>query len=603
VGDLRLEVQEFKDLATWRWVLTDAGTVVAEHPVQLDPGCWQYEAFADLPGYLSWHVTPDSRADGEARHVAEVGAWIGQSVLGPVADALAAQSARQSTTVRVVVPKEARALLFRPLELGHANGRPLAVQDVTLVLELGSAAGSADSGNGVPQGGRLRVLGLFSLPEGGQTLNLRRERHALVKLIRSIAEDGRAADVRVLQYGVTRDALRGALEEDEGWDIIHISGHGAPGELLLEDAHGKPDHVTADQLADLLYLVRDRIKLVTVAACWSAALTVADQRRLLGLPVSNPPDTAADGGSPDGDPADRSAPEGQSTDGGFLAGDLATRLAERLGCAVLAMRYPVNDDFAITLSGKLYDLLAEKGRPLPRAVGMTLRQLADEGRWPALSLVTPALFGGQAAGLRLAAPVRTTPEPVTAATLKMAGFPPQPERFVGRTGVMTRASAALAARSEIPGVLLHGMPGGGKTACALELAYTHEHAFPTLIWYKAPDEGMATNGALTDFALTLERDVPGFQMAHLLADPAKLTAFLPSLTELVEQRRILLVIDNIESLLTPGGHWIHKQWEQVIRALSAHTGRGRLIVTTRRLPKTAEADGLQNVAVLRGRGG
>ena len=98
--------------------------------------------------------------------------------------------------------------------------------------------------------------------------------------------------------------------------------------------------------------------------------------------------------------------------------------------------------------------------------------------------------------------------------LKLAGFPPQPERFVGRTGVMARASAALAAGAVFPGVLLHGMPGGGKTACALELAYTHEHAFDRLVWYKAPDEGLESAAALTDFALTLERYLPGFQMVH-----------------------------------------------------------------------------------------
>ena len=188
-------------------------------------------------------------------------------------------------------------------------------------------------------------------------------------------------------------------------------------------------------------------------------------------------------------------------------------------------------------------------------------------------MATPALFGGRAIGLRLAAPERTGPEEYDPVRLKMAGFPDQPARFVGRTGVMTRASAALAIGSGIPGVLLHGMPGGGKTACALELAYTHEHAFDRLVWHKAPDEGMDIKGALTDFALTLERDLPGFQMAHLLADPAKLKAFLPSLTELVKQRRLLIVIDNIESLLTNGGHWRDDQWGQVIAALSAHTGQ------------------------------
>ena len=100
-----------------------------------------------------------------------------------------------------------------------------------------------------PVGERLRVLGLFSLPEGGRPLNLRRERHALVRLIEGIAATGKAADVRVLQYGVTRDRLRDVLEEAEGWDIIHVSGHGAPGELLLETAAGQPDRVTAADLA------------------------------------------------------------------------------------------------------------------------------------------------------------------------------------------------------------------------------------------------------------------------------------------------------------------------------------------------------------------
>ena len=79
------------------------------------------------------------------------------------------------------------------------------------------------------------MLGLFSLPEGGQPLNLRRERHALVALIEGIAAAGKAADMRVLQYGVTRERLRDVLEEAEGWDIIHISGHGVPGRAAAGD--------------------------------------------------------------------------------------------------------------------------------------------------------------------------------------------------------------------------------------------------------------------------------------------------------------------------------------------------------------------------------
>lgn len=211
-GALRLEAGEFRDLTRWRWVLTDSGgSFLADHEVRLDAAAWQYEAFADLRGYLEWHCAADQWAGDEARIVGEVGAWIGSHVLG--AAICAALIARHPATVRVVVPADAVELLYRPLELAHANGLPLAAQDVTLVMEPGAAVAAI-----APAGEPLRMLGLFSLPEGSQPLNLRRERAELVRLVRRIAAAGRAADVRVLQYGVTRDRLRAILESDAGCD-------------------------------------------------------------------------------------------------------------------------------------------------------------------------------------------------------------------------------------------------------------------------------------------------------------------------------------------------------------------------------------------------
>jgi hypothetical protein len=220
------------------------------------------------------------------------------------------------------------------------------------------------------------------------------------------------------------------------------------------------------------------------------------------------------------------------------------------------MRFPVNDEFAIAMSAKLYDLLARQGQQVPRATALTLKHLADgtDGRrFPSMSMTAPAVFGHAATALTLPAPKRTGALSYRPENLKLAGFLPQPDRFVGRTAVMTRASAALTAESGIPGVLLHGMPGGGKTACALELAYTHEDAFEALIWFKAPNEGMAIAGSLTDSALTMERHIDGLPMIDKLADNAKLDAFLPVLTELMERTRLLLVIDNAESLFTDSG--------------------------------------------------
>jgi tetratricopeptide (TPR) repeat protein len=560
-------VRDYTGPTRWRWVLTDvSGAFLADHEVRVDERGSQYEAFTNMEDYISSFAAADRYVQDEARIVADVGRWLESEVFGPIAEVLARAAKRAPVTVRVVVPEVARALLFRPFELTYASGKPLAVQDVTLVMQTADD----DSGdNAVPVGSRLRVLGLFSLPEGEQALNLRRERHAIVQLIARVAARGKAVEVRVLQYGVTRDQLRRILEEDEGWDVIHISGHGSPGELLLETASGLLDTVTATELSDMLAPARERVKLVTLSACWSAALTIAEQRRLLGLPV------------PSTDYPRRAS--------GFSvsSGSLATELTERLGCAVLAMRYSVDDNFAIGLSGKLYELLADRGQPLARAVGIAVKELSAGGGFSALSAATPSLFGGSAPDLRLAAPSRTGPPSYGTAELKMAGFPPQPERFVGRTAVMARASAALADESGIPGIVLRGMPGGGKTACALELAYTHEHAFERLVWYKAPDDGMDISGALAQFALALERSLEDFQMVHLVSNAEKLSEFLPQLTELMERNRLLLFIDNCESLLTGDGQWRDERWGLVIGALAAHRGLGRVIVTSHRIPAGA----------------
>jgi len=131
--ELRLEVRDFADQARWRWVLTGpGGAFLADQQVRLDVGCWQFEAFTDLLGYLTWHVAPDRFAEDEARIVADLEAWIGSEVFGPVAAALVRA---RPAIVRVIIPAEALALCFRPLELAHSGGRPLAIQDVTLIME------------------------------------------------------------------------------------------------------------------------------------------------------------------------------------------------------------------------------------------------------------------------------------------------------------------------------------------------------------------------------------------------------------------------------------------------------------------------------------
>jgi tetratricopeptide (TPR) repeat protein len=265
---------------------------------------------------------------------------------------------------------------------------------------------------------------------------------------------------------------------------------------------------------------------------------------------------------------------------------VAAELVARLDCAVLAMRYPVVDDFAIALAGSFYDLVLGKGQPVSRALALTLPRVAPDpptAGAPAVSIGTPALFGARAVDLTLAPPAGQ-PVVFQSERQKLAAFPPQPQRFVGRTGPMTRATTALAPRSGRVGVVLHGMAGGGKTACALELAYTHQQVFPLMAWHQAPPENADITTALTDFAIALESQLPGLKLAHLVGDTTTLQRALPGLTEALEQNRVLIVLDNAESLLTNSGAWRDERWRLLIDAITAHRGLSRLVLTSRRRP-------------------
>jgi hypothetical protein len=92
---LRLEVADFTDPDNWRWVLKDhGGAFLADHPVALDRTNPNYMGLLDLPGYLQRHVAPDTRNVDQRRLIGELGAWMGEQVLGrSIGEALLAREA------------------------------------------------------------------------------------------------------------------------------------------------------------------------------------------------------------------------------------------------------------------------------------------------------------------------------------------------------------------------------------------------------------------------------------------------------------------------------------------------------------------------------
>lgn len=398
--------------------------------------------------------------------------------------------------MHVAVPKDAEELLRLPFELARfSDGEPFAAAGVRFVYQLDGAPKRPTAKT--PADKALRILAAFSLPGRLNPLNLRRERYGLQRLVRELTQmHGVAVELRVLQYGAARQTLEDAFDEGEGWDVVHLSGHGDEGKLLLEDERGDTDEIDADDLGKLLAPAKRRLKLLILDACSTGAASHAAARLQIGL---------------DKQPTRQQPAEDEAVDetAQTVLPSLAQELAQRLDCAALAMRYPVDDVFATDLMLSLYGKLLENGRLLPDALHLALDVAMDADiPRPALSPATAILIGVRASNLQLAPPRTASGGFVLAPVGLGIGFPPEPERFVGRLQPMLRASQALAPRSARRGVLFHGMPGAGKTACALELAYRHaEERFRGYVWYRAPEADSDIAGELFNLLFEIERQL------------------------------------------------------------------------------------------------
>lgn len=160
--------------------------------------------------------------------------------------------------------------------------------------------------------------------------------------------------------------------------MLHLSGHGEAGAVLLERPDGSADELSSDELVELLYPMRRRLRLVVVSACESGAATAAETLRQLDLgeqaaPLEAQADAEAGVAATGASAPAATTPTAAAPGATNLTGreppagwpGVGRALAERLGCAVLAMRYPVIDEFAIELTGQLVPG-AVRARPAAR---------------------------------------------------------------------------------------------------------------------------------------------------------------------------------------------------------------------------------------------
>lgn len=535
---LTLDVLEHSDGC--RIVLSRNDEVIAERSSTLDPASEEYAAFVATGAHAEHGRVADRTTGGLGQRL---GRWLALSVLGPVGELLAGHAPL------VVVVRGDSALRYGPWGLAEIGGRTLAERGVVVVVATGvPASHRREPGAQAP----VRVLAVFSQPHELDALNLRKERAHLTRVVRELAErDGRAVELVILQYGVTRAELRRVAADPPGWDIVHLSGHGTSTSFTFESGDSAPDTVTIDKLVDLLSPIRPL--LVCISSCSSAVQAADEDLVHLGLQQVIP---------------------------AARQGSLADAVAARLGCAVLAMRFAVRDTFAVALTSELYRGLLAEGLPPAKALGKALATISDV---TAMEMVTPVLLGEPSAWVTVQAP-----ECDSKPSSLPPGLPPAPERFVGRVATMSRCVRILLNDTGSRALVLLGMPGIGKSAVATELAHAVGDRFNDVVWCRVPG-GADGPTALAEVIVRLEASLPGVQLVHLVHEPTELAEAVSVVSDALTRSRVLVVIDNVETGST------HPGWSALLTALCRHDGASRTVITTRQeligLPAVVERIG------------
>ena len=250
------------------------------------------------------------------------------------------------------------------------------------------------------------------------------------------------------------------------------------------------------------------------------------------------------------------------------------------------MRYPVTDEFAIAFGDVLYRQLLSNRQPVDVAVARAVATAVGPGvsaAYPAVSVATPGIFaaGPGAAGLRLDVP-RGRPA-MDPAEQRMAYFPDEPPRFVGRADAMAQASAALASGSGKTAVLLHGMAGAGKTACALELAYRHQDAFAAAAYWQAPRERRCGErpGPTSPTGWTSSWPITGLRWPPTSAPRPHWRRSPPACEASWPPPAYCSSSTTWRPCSPSRGAWRDPRWQLLIGALTGHDGESRVTLTSR----------------------
>ncbi|MGH4013485.1 MAG: CHAT domain-containing protein, partial [Pseudonocardiaceae bacterium] len=403
-----------------------------------------------------------------------------------------------------------------------------------------------------PAPGPLKILAAVAAPDETRTdnpaLDTEAEMQAVLDAVTNVAGDPRA-QVQILEVASTQQIIE-ALRAD-AYHVLHLSAHGSPETIELEDEDGNPVPVDAAALIDALRHASKPVPLILLSAC---------------------------SGGPSGAEA------------------LGTGLIRRGADRVIAMQAPVTDPYATALAASLYrELVNEPGQPVCQALARARRDAEQrlsanrkDKHAPLPEYGVSTLLSAHA-DAPLVDPV-TAPQPLTRVMeaptgtsvreLKIGALIGRRPQLRAATAILRRTQAAQDEWGAVAGVQLVGVGGIGKTAVAGRVLTR----LRTDGWAIAIHEGRWDPAALINAVAGALTALPELaNVVPMLHDQS--VDDLPKLDlvrRLMAAHRLLLVFDDFEQNLSPGGtKFLDPTVEDILTGLCDGAKKGAVLVTSR----------------------
>jgi hypothetical protein len=187
------------------------------------------------------------------------------------------------TTVEISIEvggeAEGAELLALPFEaLRLPDGRLLATIPAVVMLRRPAGVAAAEF---APLAGPLKILVAVGAPDEGQSAGAVLDlEHELQNILDAVAPAQRRDDVEVRILEVGNPAVIGAALEADSYHVLHLSCHGLPDQLQLEDEDGRAVTVTAKHLLEPLHRAGRPLPMILLSSCHGGMHAQSEAKRV-----------------------------------------------------------------------------------------------------------------------------------------------------------------------------------------------------------------------------------------------------------------------------------------------------------------------------------